>query len=602
MSLPPLSLLLPSAPSDDPDTGFRSAFAGTLRALHETAGGEPADSDAIALAAERVTSALQQGASCIELQSLGAERERLEVALRRSPVVAAEHSQGPRPLVLEHGRLYLYRYWKYERALAQRLARLNREVTGVDELRLSQALEDLFPARSSDRIDWQKIAVASAVLRHLCIISGGPGSGKTTTVARLIVLLLTLQPELRIALAAPTGRAAARVQEAIRGQLERMTVDDDLRARLPTESFTLHRLLGARAMSTVFRYGPDRRLPYDVLVVDEASMLDLALAAKLMAALPEQARLILLGDKDQLASVEAGAVYAELSATRQISRAWARRLGDLTQEPIETDVGAPPHPAADAVIWFDRSYRMGEDTPLRQLAQAINAGDAAGLQTQLLRSSEQIRWSSRLPDPAQLVETLIEGYIDFLRALQRGASAPLVFSAFARFRVLCATREGRYGATNIDRLLVASLRRRLGVPPHRDAWFVGRPVLITQNDYAVRLFNGDTGIALAAAEDSLQIHFPDEKEGMRRIAAGRLPTHAGAMAITVHRAQGSEFDAVAVVVDPTRERALSRALLYTAITRARHSLSLFATPETLEIVGQPQETSRTTLWPSTGDA
>jgi exodeoxyribonuclease V alpha subunit len=590
--------LLPSGASDDPEAGFRSAFAAALRALHQTGGGAAGDGDQVAAAAERVALALQEGASCIDLELAGGEGAALAAALRRSPLVATDVQDGPRPLVLERGRLYLYRYWRYERELAQHLAALNREVVGLDEARLNQELSRLFPAAPAERIDWQKIAAATAALRHLCIISGGPGSGKTTTVARLIVLLLTLQGDLRIALAAPTGRAATRVQEAIRAQLERMRLSDELRARLPAESFTIHRLLGARPMSTVFRHGPERRLPYDVLVVDEASMLDLAVAAKLLAALPEGARLILLGDKDQLASVEAGAVYAELSATRQVSETWARRLRALTGEPIEASAAAPVHPAADAVIWFDRSYRVGEDTPLRRLAQTVNAGDSAGLQTLLAEPDGEMRWTSHLPDPAVLAETLMDGYADFVQALQQGASVPEVFRAFARFRVLCATREGRYGATNLDRLLVESLRRRLGAGHSRDAWFAGRPVLITQNDYAVRLFNGDTGIALASGEGPLQIHFPDETEGTRRIAAGRLPTFAGALATTVHRAQGSEFDAIAVVIDPTHQRALSRALLYTAITRARRSLSLFATPESLEVVSRPQDITHTTLWPS----
>jgi exodeoxyribonuclease V alpha subunit len=491
--------------------------------------------------------------------------------LRASPVVGRPGDFCP--LVLDaSGRLYLYRYWHYEQQLAADLRQRAAPMPGDrDTRRLRDGLARLFPESTPLDCNWQKIAAAVATLKRFCVISGGPGTGKTSTVARVLALLIEqAQPQkLRIALAAPTGKAAARLQEAVRRAKQQLAIDATTRDAIPDEALTLHRLLGARPDTSVLRHNREHPLGLDVLVVDEASMVDLGLMASLVQALPPQARLILLGDRDQLASVDAGAVLGDICwAAPALSIAFRAHLEDLTGAsiPLPTTTAA----IGDAVVLLQQSYRFGPQSGIGHLAQAVNRGDSEHAR-QLLQDNTRgdLTWLP-LPSPTALRYTLstdiragFQPYLDLVRA---GAAPAAVFAAFDRFRVLCAHRSGPVGAVALNRHIEALLHLDT-----RHTWYPGRPVMITRNDYQLQLFNGDVGLTLPdpQADGRLRVYFPAAEGGMRRLPPFRLPEHETVYAMTVHKSQGSEFDDVLVILGDTPSPLLTRELLYTGITRAR---------------------------------
>ena len=565
-------------------------------------------------------------------------------ALLASGIVGTPAEPGSRPLVLDdEDRLYLHRDFALERRLAVRLA----ASLAAPPHPLPPGLVQ--PQAEADKPDWQALAAALALRSRLTIVSGGPGTGKTTAVVRLLGLLLAQAPDCRIALAAPTGKAAARLTEAIRQRAGGLP--PGLQALLPNAASTLHRLLG---VSPAARGGPGEGfvhhaghpLPIDVLVIDEASMLDLALATRVLEAVPAGARVILLGDQDQLSAVESGAVFAELSADPQLD---VDCIADLAQAcGVAADSVRPPPPRSvsglrNCVVWFDRNYRFAQGSAIGRLAQDINQGDPARaldwLATQaaaplppLVRTSDPVsvtgidatlaerpsrtvtsaaaaaaaaaataecgvvwqRDASPTPSPATEA-LLISGYATYLAAVQAHGlghvDSAAVLRAFDRFRVLCALRVGPRGVAALNQRLTRGFRAGLGRafdPDPRSSWYPGRPVMVLRNDPLLQLFNGDIGIALpavgagavnggpaaAVAASGLEVCFSGPDGSLRRIAPVRLPEHDSAWAMTVHQSQGSEFDAVAVLLPAAPHRVVSRELLYTSVTRARHQVTL----------------------------
>lgn len=508
-------------------------------------------------------------------------------AVRASPVVGRPGQR--QPLVLDRrGRLYLYRYWEYERRLADDLLqRASAAPEAVDEAQLQTDLKRLYPRHPQlTGPDWQKVAAVVAALKRLCVISGGPGTGKTSTVLRILALLTGqagARP-LRIALAAPTGKAAARLQEAIRAAKPALGLEPERLAQIPEEASTLHRLLGSRPNSVYFRHNRDNPLPLDVLVVDEVSMVGLALMAKTVAALPPTARLILLGDKDQLASVEAGAVLGEICAgAGGFSPEFRARLATLTGERLPRG-RTVTSPLADAIVLLKHSYRFGATSGIGALAQAVNRGKAADALALLEGAPhEDIAWRT-LADPAELAEQIAEpvaaGFAPYVQAAWENAGPVAVFERFNQFRVLSALRNGPFGVEALNRLCEEALHRQGLVNTHQD-WYCGRPVMIVHNDYNLRLFNGDIGITLPDPEDStrMKVFFLGSDGALRSFAPARLPDHETVYAMTVHKSQGSEFDHVLVVTPNASSPVLSRELLYTALTRAKQRASFYGAPQ-----------------------
>lgn len=463
------------------------------------------------------------------------------------PDVQAE-SDATAPLVYEHGRLYLRRYREYERRLASALERLCATRLPDVSPQVDALHARLFPQR--DAGDAQARAARVALGTPLMLVTGGPGTGKTTTIARLLVLLAaqaqaTGAAPPRIVLTAPTGRAADRMAGSVRrvaGELRDAGLDGALCDVLPSEAATLHRLLGLAPGQPRPRFDGSRPLKVDVVVVDEASMVDLPLMCKLVEALPTGARLLLLGDRDQLPSVEAGDVLAALTDAAE----------------------APASPLAGRRVHLDRGYRQADSLVLEPVADAVRHGDAARALDGLRRREGGVAFHEGALDPlaAATRETLLAAWRPLLQVREADAALRLVNAA----RVLTALRDGPQGASMLNDRIEASLAGTT-----RDAYFHGRLVMVIENSTRHGLFNGDVGVCLHDA-DGTPVAWFEGATGPRGFHPGALPAHVGAFAMTVHKAQGSEFDAVWLQLPAADSRVLSRELLYTGLTRARRSL------------------------------
>jgi exodeoxyribonuclease V alpha subunit len=480
------------------------------------------------------------------------------------------------PLILDHhNRLYLHRYWAYE----QRLGRALVERAGAVDLQfdreiLKQGLESLFPGDATDGTDWQKVAVASALVRPLTVITGGPGTGKTSTVVRLLALL-RCQPGgeiLRIALAAPTGMAAARLQQSIRQAKRSLPLTEAQLTSIPEQASTLHRLLGMKTSGTGFRHHRDNPLLLDVVIVDEASMVDVALMARLVDALPQSARLVLLGDRNQLASVEAGSVLGDLcTGCNGPDQGFAQQLSKITRQGVVAgeDNG---NRLRNSVVELKHSYRFDVQSPLGRLAAAVNRGDAQMARSLLLQGGEGL---GRLESGHEVTSRAVSCFTRLFEAIRAGEPVASLFSQLYQFRLLCVVREGPFGVNALNNAITRELIRS-GHIKDSGEWYPGRPVMLSRNDYQLDLYNGETGIVLPHPERSheLAVAFLSSGGETRWISPSRLPHSDTVFAVTVHKSQGSEFQEVILQLPDQRSPILCRELVYTAITRSRERFTL----------------------------
>lgn len=518
------------------------------------------------------------------------------------PLVLAG-AQSAQPL------LYLRRYWDYERTVAAHIVQRSATAGHVQEHAAQRWLDTFFPPSAS--CNWQKVACAVALRGRFSVITGGPGTGKTYTAARLLALLFATAPDpqqLRVALAAPTGKAAARLKQSIEVALQGLqhSVGDalDLQALVQRVggARTLHALLGARPGTRHWGFHAGRPLDVDVLIVDEASMVHLEMMSALLDALPPQARLVLLGDKDQLASVEAGAVLGDLCRDAQQGRysadtvAYVQRVaGESIPAQFHAHTAAAPALAQQTVML--RESRRFEG-PIAELALAVNAGDATH-SLQLLRDSrEHDPIFMRTGGGVQQVHQLAwqgrggaVGYQPFAQQLQRWEALEkspdlptlhadwvrAVITAFERFRLLCAVRDGEWGVAGLNAAVQQWLGRLGVIPREPGEWYRGRPVMVTRNDTALGVFNGDIGMALpsAAPGHPLRVYFL-QGQTLHAVSVARLAHVETAFAMTVHKSQGSEFEHTALVLSAQAGGVLGRELVYTGITRARTAFTLMA--------------------------
>ncbi len=498
----------------------------------------------------------------------------------RAALAAADPVRSPdedrrTPLVLAGDRLYLDRYWRYQQRLVDALRTRLTPREDVDEALLRAGLQRLF-----ERPGQQAVAAAMATLRSFAVISGGPGTGKTYTVVRILALLIEQAlargaPPPRIALAAPTGKAASRMAESAREARERgFDVAPQVADAIPDKGTTLHSLLGMRPGKVGARFDAQNPLAYDVVVVDEASMVDLSMMSRLFQAVPPEARLVLLGDRDQLASVEAGAVLGDLcpAAGRGPTAAWNARLEVALGAPANLGVSPGDAPGIwDGVVQLTETHRFDEDSGIQALAEAINAGDGAET-VRLLQDPGHGDVQLVAADDEILQPLATEGFRD-----ATVAHAPdVALRALGRFRILCAHRRGRLGVGPLSRRVEAWLQHAGCIDP-TTPWYRGRPILVTRNDRVLGLHNGDAGIVLERPDGDRACF--DGASGHREFSPARLPPHETVYATTVHKSQGSEFDHVLVVLPEVRSPILTRELLYTAVTRARRRVTIAATPE-----------------------
>lgn len=553
-------------------------------------------------------------------------------------------------------RLFLHKYWCYETRLVSRLlyfssrssSQLSSDQASPQQNGLSALRADLaklFPEAESDTtnltngINWQKVAVALAAQQKLTVITGGPGTGKTTTVAKLLWLLAvqaaSVGNELVIKLAAPTGKAAARLSESLRSASSRLPEDEEV--SLPVDCTTIHRLLGVKKLSPFFVHHRQNPLSLDVLVVDEASMIDLPLLCKLFEALPDHAQVILLGDNNQLASVEVGSVLGDMCVNQQgenvgavFSPSMQTVLEQVTGENITGNSAmANLQPAAtalaDTIVHLQKSYRFHAQSGIGFLARAVNSGDVAQTlnllrsqmqnqtnsdsQTGIQQRFDDIHWQSDLQ--AEHLLSLVHSHWQHYFAAAQQADVNKVFDLLTQLQILCTQRQGEWGVEGINAMLEQYFARN-GWLEQRTGFYPGKPIMITENDHRLGLYNGDIGVvlpALAAPSDStdkkvapiapaslMRVWFPanskssgnsecsgsNDNSGFQYFLTGQLPRHDTVYAMTTHKSQGSEFAHVVLCMPEPRseqqKHLLNRELFYTGITRAKQKVSVFASP------------------------
>ena len=567
------------------------------------------DSPELFLAAALVSRSTREGHICLDLSFLEG-RPLTDGELEGYPPICPPLSQWRRvleasgvvgkpgdyrPLILDgRSRLYLYRYWDYEKKLAdfirERTGNRNgkpqifADEAGIGPALLKDGLDRLFPPLPDEDTDWQRVAAITSLWNGFSVISGSPGTGKTTTVAKIMALLLehSKGKMLRIVLAAPTGKAAARLEEAIKKTRETLRCPESVRTAIPEKATTIHRLLGTIPNSPYFFYNSENPLPVDVAIVDEASMVDLPLMSKLVQAIPPLARLILLGDKDQLASVEAGAVLGDICGKGSLdafSREFSGELKKYTGNGIQVVSHAGESPGiCDSLVQLQRNYRFGEESGIGHLASAVNRGEGDRALTFLKSGTyRDIQWSE-LPRPDLLApalsENLINNFKDYLQAIDLKTNIEEIFDLFDGFRILCALRQGPFGTAALNLLVEQILRRENLIRPDT-SWYRGRPVMITRNDYNLRLFNGDIGIILPGGDNELYAFFRDAGGAWRKLSPSRLPEHETVYAMTVHKSQGSEFDRIHLILSDRESPVLTRELIYTGVTRARREVTIW---------------------------
>jgi exodeoxyribonuclease V alpha subunit len=560
----------------------------------------------VQLAAALISAQLRDGHVCVNLPEFAGrawgtgddEKERVrfpELSTWLKSLKNADCVGCPgdfKPMILDDAhRLYFQRYWQYEKDIAEFIIRrlpVRHDVETSKKI-LREKLQFYFPEMSSGKISWPGIAATVALMRKFLVITGSPGTGKTTTITKIMAFLLDIRNHsLRIALSAPTGKAAARLEESVKKTKKIINGPDDVKNRIPEEAMTIHRLLGSIRYSPYFYFNPNNTLPYDVVIVDEASMVDLPLMAKLMTALAPSAQLILLGDKDQLASVDTGAVLGSIcfpDPLNVFSGTFGRQLKEICGERIELSNVDPG--VQDCIIELKHNYRFSKESGIGLLSRAIKEGDTRRV-LELINSEKMtdVHFSdiSRTGNMLELLrDKVLNCYREYLHA---ATSIPVcvedVFDRFETFRVLCALRVGIWGSQRMN-AVIERLLSESGLINLTDLFYEGRPIMVVQNDYRLQLFNGDVGIVLRdnADQNKLKVFFRDPKQGVRRIVPERLPQHETVWAMTVHKSQGSEFDQVALILSDNDVPVLTRELLYTGITRARFYVDLWTTRDVL---------------------
>lgn len=500
--------------------------------------------------------------------------DELEDIIRSCPLIGRPGDELP--LIADNGKLYLHRYYHYEKSISEHLlarSGCQRLMSGAE----TEIIDRLFDQDSnSKQPDMQKIAAIVCSLHPLAIISGGPGTGKTYTVGKIMALLLEQQTDIKIQLAAPTGKAAMKLSQSINNMREDLPLDPQLRGLIPHEALTLHRLLAIDRYSHRPRYNHYQPLDCDLLVLDEASMIDQQMMALLCDALRPDARLILLGDKDQLSSVEAGSVFADLSGGLQQTSFNPQQQRQLQQAwQYSVSMNNSQHALADQLVVLDRSHRFDRDSAIGRIAGMINTGQSE--QTiQLLNDSNEnsnLKW---LQLPESSLSTALKKQADgYYWQIMQAESIDQAFGLFHKYQILSALWSGPAGVDSINGCIEQYLKQKSGIDSSQQ-YYQGKPLMMTRNIYQYELYNGDVGIVWPDHDGQLNIWFETGGGEYRVLSLSQIPQHVTAYAMTVHKSQGSEFEHVLILLPSRESEVMSRELLYTAITRAARSVELWA--------------------------
>lgn len=468
------------------------------------------------------------------------------------------------PMVLEDGRLYLHRYWNYEEELASWLRVKSKRSNSIDTV--TKEVIQKFVKSGSDlfEIDWQQVALGLSFLKDLVVISGGPGTGKTHTVINILAAHSLVHGEkYRVALAAPTGKAARRLIESVDTGKDNLPKEILEETNLPESAFTVHKLLGSNATGTHFKFNKENKLPYDLVVIDEASMLDITMWVRLIRALDENTKLVVLGDKDQLASVEAGSILGDIcNGDNNFSQAISLELQKLLAVSVpssESEISLN-----DCVVFLTRSYRFGEHSGIQKLAKAINESDVEAAM-EVLKSSKypDVKWIK--PTPGEIEKLIYEYAVDH-HTWYSGKSGEEQLSASHNKKILCALRRSNQGVEELNRVAEKLIRRKMNMLNSQE-WYPGRIVMATRNNSLLKLRNGEIGIY--KVKDAGYIEF--ENQETNKISTTRLTDYEPAYAITIHKSQGSEYNDIAILLSNEDNPILSKEILYTSVTRAREN-------------------------------
>jgi exodeoxyribonuclease V alpha subunit len=497
------------------------------------------------------------------------------------------------PFILHRHKLYLHRYFQYETAILHHIQRLltaeknkrdayllqlQQQKKWMNSLSATYAVDGLPPHLAAD---WQLAAALMAALQHLTIITGGPGTGKTTTVAKIIWLLLSIQPNLRIALAAPTGKAATRMAESL--LITTREFPDSIRKIVEQlKPSTLHRLLGYKQDSIYFRHHEENPLPYDLIIVDECSMIDAALFAKLFAAIGSNSRLLLLGDKNQLASVEAGSLFGDLCNHPEVINAFSTSTLELINEFLPSAARKIPaslpttHPLAEHIIELQRSHRFDSNSGIGRFSYAVLHNDTKALDSFLQdKTSTEVQIAS--PPNENFLTSFLEGFRNYI--LESDINAALVL--FQQQRILCAVREGKGGLHESNQTAENWLKKQQLIQPD-NGFYENRPIIITRNNKELNLVNGDIGI-VRTINGEKKVWFDAGNGQVRGVSVHYIQNAETVFAMTIHKSQGSEYDRVLIrLPEQAKIALLTRELLYTAVTRAKKQVFILSTPEVLK--------------------
>ncbi len=550
----------------------------------------PDESEKVLLAASACVYAQSNGHVCLDFQKWEEEflfnepgtDIQITEALKNDWISALKNSdlvssgKELQPLVLEDDRLYLQRFWKYEEELAEWMKEKSSVVHDISEKKKKVLRSLLVPLGDLFETNWQHLAVMLSFLKDLVIISGGPGTGKTYTVLNIIAAhkMAHAGKPFRIALAAPTGKAARRLMDSIEEGRENLPKEYQSEMDIPDSALTVHKLLGANFRGSQFKFNEQNKLPYDMVVIDEASMLDITMWVRLIRSIGSTTKLVVLGDKDQLASVEAGSILGDIcGGENTFSPAISTYVADINGMKLSTTNAKPM--INDCVVFLTKSYRFGEESGIGTFAQAVNASDAQQALSILKDpKSGDINW---VQPTAKNLKTVVSKYAvdhfeDYVRVEEEER-----LEASNRKKILCVLRKSDYGVEILNQRIEHQIRQNLNLLTAQE-WYEGRIVMATRNDAVLKVRNGEIGIYKEGDPGSIRF----EGEQAIKISSNRLKEYEPAFSITIHKSQGSEFEEVAILLPSQINTILSKEILYTAVTRARRSTLIIASEEIIK--------------------